>query len=285
MKFHFLIGFGLGFFLLIGGCGDDVTEKASNNSDTLKALPSEDSFKVTDNGLRFVLHQNKSGPTPGKGDVVRMDMLVRTKDRHLMNTFVGEKDYYMVVKNPTFKGDIVEILPDLSKGDSVTTKTLASYLYQGRVPPQIGRTDTVYTHFKIQGFFNEKKQLLGYINRKGHNIDTMENGLYRTFFEKGRGNPINNGDSVIMEFTGKLLDGTVFNTTTNKPEPMMFTYGEKDLLEGLKKGIKGLKPGAHIKLFMISDFGYGKEGARPLIVPYSPLVYDIKIVKVMEPPV
>jgi len=282
LQFH--TGFSMLLIALLSGCGQDTEPDKQQTPDSVSTLPAMDSFRVTPNGLRYVHHEDKSGPHPQKGDIVRMDMLLRTADRHLMNTFVGEKNYFMTVKEPAFKGDIVEILPQLSEGDSVTAKTLATYLYQGRVPPQIGQYDTVYTHIKILGFFNEREALLNHITRQGHRVDTLQTGLYRTFFQRGQGKAIAKGDSVVMQYTGSLLNGTVFNTSRNKAKPLAFTYGKKDLLKGLSMGLKGLKPGAHVKLFMTSDYGYGKGGARPIIVPFSPLIYDIKVMKVMSKP-
>lgn len=282
-----LPGITLGFLLIVflfTACDINNGGESNGKTDSLNSLPSEGALKKTDNGLAYIIHESHEGPTPEKEDVVKMDMLIETKQRDLMNTFVGDKNYFMTVKEPAFRGDVVEILPRLSEGDSVTVKTLASYLYQGRVPPQIDRYDTVYTHFKIQDFFNEVEELQAHIQKQGHRVDTLEKGLYRTFFKKGQGNSISDGDSVIMEFTGQLLSGQVFNTSANKSEPLVFTYGKKDLIKGLEIGLKGLKPGAHIKVFMISDYGYGNEGAQPHILPYSPLIYDIKVLRVMQQP-
>ena len=271
-------------FILITGCGDKQKgENGTTGNDTL-ALPAMDSFRTTGKGLKYIIHVNKPGPSIKVGDVIRMDMLIRTKERHLMNTFVQEKDYYEEVKEPSFPGDIAELYPLLSEGDSVTTKILASKLYKGRVPMQIDYYDTVYTHIKVKGFFNEKKQLLSYIREKGHAVDTLEDGLYRTFFKQGYGNAIAEGDSVVIHLTGHLLDGSLFQQT-DKNNPMAFTYGKKNLLEGLKKGLNSLKEGAEVKLFMTSDYGYGDAGARPHILPFSPLIYEINIIEVIEKPV
>ncbi len=269
---------------LFPACHFNNDTESNGKADSVNSFPSDDALKKTANGLSYIIHEKHEGPSPENGEVVKMDMLIQTRERDLMNTFVGDKNYFMVVKEPAFRGDIVEILPSLSEGDSVTAKTLASYLYQGRVPPQIGRYDTVYTHFKILGFFNEEEELQKYIQKKGHEVDTLEKGLYRAFFENGQGDSISEGDSVVMEFTGRLLSGKVFNTSANKSEPLAFTYGQKDLIKGLEMGVKGLKPGAHVKIFMTSEYGYGKEGARPHILPYSPLIYDIKVLKVMQTP-
>ncbi len=50
------------------------------------------------------------------------------------------------------------------------------------------------------------------------------------------------GDTVLVEFTGKLVDGTVFDTTINK-EPLEFTLGESKMITGFKEAVVGMHPG------------------------------------------
>jgi FKBP-type peptidyl-prolyl cis-trans isomerase len=268
-------------FSFLFSCGNPDAEKKDEErteSDTtgLAALP----FQETPNGLKYHFHSRHDGPSPDSGDVVRLEILLETPDRDLMNTFVKPEDYYEQVKPPAFKGDMVEILPKVSKGDSLTLRMPASQLYKGRVPPQIGYYDTVFTRLKVINFFNEKEELLAYIADKNYEVDTLQQGLYQTTMEKGTGNRIGKGDSVVLDLVGYLMDGQPFQRT-REDEPMTFTYGEKDLLKGLKIGLKGLKPDAHVRLFMTSDYGYGEKGARPYIIPFSPLIYDLKVKKVI----
>lgn len=241
------------------------------------------SFQETPNGLKYHFHSSHDGPSPDSGDVVRLEILLETPARDLMNTFVKPEDYYEEVKPPAFKGDMVEILPEVSKGDSLTLRMPAAQLYKGRVPPQIGYYDTVFTRLKVLHFFNENEELLNYIADKNYKVDTLEKGLYQATMEKGTGHRIGKGDSVVLDLVGYLMDGQPFQRTRDG-KPMTFNYGEKDLLKGLKIGLKGLKPGAHVRLFMTSDYGYGEKGARPYIIPFSPLIYDLKVKKVIPPP-
>lgn len=266
------------------GCDQSQPEgdqKKANKTvnDGLTALP----FKETPNGLQYHFHERHEGPRPDSGDVVRMEILLKTPERDLINTFIKSEDYYEQVKPPKFKGDMVEILPRVSKGDSLTLRMPAAQLYKGRVPPSIGYYDTVYTRVKVINFFNENTELLNYIADKNYQVDTLQKGLYRSMIEEGRGQGIGKGDSVVLDLLGYLMDGQPFQRTSDD-QPMTFTYGEKDLLKGLKIGLKGLRPGAHVRLFMTSDYGYGQKGARPYIIPFSSLIYDIRVKKVISNP-
>ena len=251
----------------------------SSEKQGLEPLP----FKTTPNGLQYHFHKKHDGPSPDSGDVVRLEILLETPDRDLINTFIKPEDYYEEVQPPAFKGDMAEILPKVSKGDSLTLRMPASQLYRGRVPPRIGYYDTVYTRVKVINFFNENKELIGYIARKNYQVDTLRKGLYRSRMASGTGNAIGEGDSVVLDLVGYLMDGQPFQRTTDD-NPMTFTYGQKDLIKGLKLGLKGLRPGAHVRLFMTSDYGYGKKGARPYIIPFSSLIYDLKVRKVISQP-
>lgn len=269
------------FLLLIGitacrGAGTNEDKEAEK----AKSSGNPPSFKETANGLGYHFHTKNQGETPDSGDVVRLDILLETPERDLMNTFVKDENYYEEVKPPGFKGDMVEILPRVHEGDSLTLQMPASQLYKGRVPPQIDYYDTVYTHVKVLNFFNEKEELLTYIADREYRVDTLSDGLYRTIMDKGVGPGIDKGDSVVLDLTGYLMDGQPFQRTSPE-DPMAFTYGEKDLIDGLKKGLNGLPEGSHIRLFMTSDYGYGKAGARPYIIPYASLIYDIKVKQVI----
>lgn len=267
--------------LFCSACQQDSSSDAGGNtsadSSGLKPL----SFQETENGLQYHFHTQQEGPTPDSGDVVRLDILLETPNRDLMNTFVKKENYYEQVKPPSFKGDMVEILPQVSRGDSLTLRMPAPQLYKGRVPPQIDYYDTVYTRVKVLNFFSEKEELLTYIKDRDYVVDTLKNGLYRTVMEHGAGPRIRTGDSVVLDLVGYLMDGQPFQRTS-ADEPMTFTYGEKDLIKGLQIGLNSLAEGTHIRLFMTSDFGYGKKGARPYIIPYSSLIYDIKVKQVIK---
>lgn len=283
MKWFFHLCFFAGSLLLMG-CGNDGSEESDQGkADTMQRHSGLD-YDTTERGLLYKKYTDLNGPTPEKGDVVRTDILVRTKDRHLMNTFVDDKNYFFEVEPPQFKGDVAELLPRLTEGDSVIAKSEAQYVYRGRVPPQIGRYDTVYTTLKIREFFNEKTALLEYIDAVDGRVDTIEEGLYVNFVEKGNGPRIKEGDSVVMKLKGHLLDGTVFRNTREEKRDYGFVYGKQNLLPGIDSVVRISREGTQAKVFMVSEYGYGHGGARPLILPFSPLIYNLKVVEVIKQP-
>ena len=96
-----------------------------------------------------------------------------------------------------------------------------------------------------------------------------------------------------IDYTGRLLDGTIFDSSREadareagkyderRPyEPMTYKVGAQPLIKGWDEGVKGMPEGTELTLIMPSKLAYGERGAGMDILPYSPLVFDITIVSV-----
>jgi len=67
---------------------------------------------------------------------------------------------------------------------------------------------------------------------------------------------VKEGDTIVIEYTGRLEDGTVFDSTSGK-NPLEFTVGEGEVVAGLEKGVIGMAPGETKKIVIASEEGYG----------------------------
>lgn len=77
---------------------------------------------------------------------------------------------------------------------------------------------------------------------------------------------VKEGDTIVIEYTGKLEDGTVFDSTDGK-NPLEFTVGEGEVIPGLEKGVIGMSPGESKTIVIPAEEGYGprlKERVREL---------------------
>lgn len=104
-------------------------------------------------------------------------------------------------------------------------------------------------------------------------------GLYVIVNKKGTGAKVAMGREVSMHYTGRLLDGTTFDSSVGK-EPLTYTVGRMGLIRGWEEGVMGQPEGTQLQIIMPSALGYGSKGAGQMIPPYSPLVFDIEIVSV-----
>lgn len=88
------------------------------------------------------------------------------------------------------------------------------------------------------------------------------------------------GDSVTVLYTGKLTDGTVFDSTDKHGgQPFTFTVGQ-GVIEGWSQGLLGAKAGEKRTLTIPSDLGYGAQGYPGVIPPNATLIFDIEVVSI-----
>ena len=137
---------------------------------------------------------------------------------------------------------------------------------------------------------NEPATLAKYIADNNITVKPTKSGLYIIVNKKGNGPKVAAGKKVTVNYTGRLLDGTLFDTSREadakeankadkgrKYEPMSYTVGAQPMIKGWEEGIMGQTVGSDITLVMPSELAYGGRGAGKDIMPYSPLVFNITI--------
>lgn len=84
------------------------------------------------------------------------------------------------------------------------------------------------------------------------------------------------GDKISVHYKGTLLDGTVFDESTNRG-PFQFTLGVGQVIKGWDQGCAGMCIGEKRKLVIPSDLAYGKRGAGGVIKPDATLVFEVEL--------
>ena len=85
-------------------------------------------------------------------------------------------------------------------------------------------------------------------------------------------------DSVTVHYTGKLIDGTVFDSSVERGAPA--TFGVSQVIPGWVEALQMMKAGSKWRLFIPSQLAYGPNGAGPVIGPDSTLIFDVELIKV-----
>lgn len=115
---------------------------------------------------------------------------------------------------------------------------------------------------------------------KANNPDVKEtaSGLQYIVVKEGEGAQPTAEDEVTVHYTGKLTDGTVFDSSVNRGEPATFPLNR--VIPGWTEGVQLMKEGAKYTFFIPSDLAYGPQGIPNVIPPHSTLVFEVELIKV-----
>ena len=100
----------------------------------------------------------------------------------------------------------------------------------------------------------------------------------------GSGEEAQVGMAVSVHYTGRLEDGTVFDSSIPRGEPFSFTLGQGRVIKGWERGILGMLVGETRVLTIPSELGYGANGAGELIPPDATLIFEVELLDVNWPP-
>lgn len=110
---------------------------------------------------------------------------------------------------------------------------------------------------------------------------TTDYGLHYETATVGTGKKPKVGDYLALNFKGKLLDGTVFQSS-EQGEPFVFQVGYRQVIRGLDLGIREFPVGSKGNLYIPPNLGYGKRGAGQEVPPNASLVFEVDLVKIMS---
>ncbi len=109
-------------------------------------------------------------------------------------------------------------------------------------------------------------------------------GVKITITKEGTGDAAKTGDTVDMNYTGKLADGTVFDSNVdpkfNHVQPFTFTIGAGQVIKGWDVGVAGMKVGEKRTLEINPDYAYGASGIGGVIPPNATLTFDVELLKI-----
>jgi FKBP-type peptidyl-prolyl cis-trans isomerase len=116
-------------------------------------------------------------------------------------------------------------------------------------------------------------------NMIGNNTEEVGNGDLAQAVAKS-------GDTVAMNYTGRLEDGTVFDSNVdpkfNHPEPFIFVLGAGQVIPGWDKGIEGMKTGEKKTLTIPPEDAYGANGIPGVIPPNSTLIFEVELLAIKK---
>jgi FKBP-type peptidyl-prolyl cis-trans isomerase FkpA len=263
------------------------------------------SFEKKDSGLEYrFIEQNEKAPKARWGDILQVKMMYKTSnDSVLFNSDAISDSFRIILKKPNWKGALEEGLVMMHIGDSAEFKVDAQLFYDKtlkKVRPDFIPIGSVITFFvrleKITLLADYEKELtkakkkLGdeetekinaYVVANNITVPKLISGAYYIETLKGKGRQANSGNVVEIRYTGKFLDGKVFDSNINKPKPWSFKIGSDEAIDGISEALQRMHVGGKATAIIPSTSAYGERGYGP-VPPYTPLVFDIELVKVIR---
>ena len=116
-------------------------------------------------------------------------------------------------------------------------------------------------------------------NKKREGVVTLPSGLQYEIINAGLGKKPTAADRVQCHYEGTLIDGTVFDSSIKRGQPAVF--GVSQVIAGWVEALQLMGEGSKWRLYIPYDLAYGANGAGEMIPPYSALIFDGELIKVL----
>jgi FKBP-type peptidyl-prolyl cis-trans isomerase FkpA len=273
-------------------------------------------YQQTESGLTYKFHRDNEGVQAKPGDYINVEIAYYTsKDSSLFDSRVTGQPMIMSLSEPLYPGDILEGFAMMSEGDSATFLVVADSFFMKNIgmetPDFIEKGSKIRFEVRLNNVKDlaaiqqeqeekmaeskkaEQSILENYLRDNNIAQAPTPSGLIFVEEKKGTGKKAENGKTVKVHYVGRLLDGTVFDTSredvakangTYNPqrpyEAFEFTLGQGMVIRGWDEGISYMNVGGKAKLVIPSELAYGSQGAGGLIPPNSTLVFEVELIDV-----
>ncbi len=272
--------------LFTGGCNSQKFEK------------SEDGYEY-----RYVIKTD--GAKPENGSVVSYNLEYKTEKDSLIfdsKKLGGPVEIPCQIEQWNKMGPLYKALLSAGQGDSlilkIPTKNLFEESFGMNVPKELENSKEIMLYIGVskvmtEGEYKELQDqraeeqvqkdaelIEKYLADSGIVAQSTPSGLRYVIIEEGTGQQAQPGDTVTVQYTGYLMDGTKFDSSYDRNKPFVFNLGRGMVIPGWDEGIALLKEGGKAILFIPSRLAYGDRGAGRVIPPNSVLKFEVELIKV-----
>lgn len=285
-------------------------------------------------GMEYEFVKDVDGQKSEAGDFIALNIVYKDEKDSILGSTL-EMGVPFVLRKDSLWGSLnsfEDCFNLMDKGDSAIFKIPAKTLFKNQLPPDINGESIITILAGLDDILSEeqymqksgewqaaqrKKQMeiarknilessKELIDEQGVTIDkyladnnleaeTTESGIRYIISEKGEGTTPKSGDRVSVNYTGKLLDGTVFDTSIEsvakeagvyqqgRPyQPLTFQLGIGQVILGWDEGIGLLNAGSKATIFIPSPLAYGERGSGEKIKPNSILIFDVELLELVQ---
>lgn len=181
--------------------------------------------------------------------------------------------------NHTVFGKVVEgqdVVDEISQGDIMEKVEII------RVGEEAEKWNSIEAFRKFTGerearIEKQKKEQEEALKKLTEGFEKTDSGLYYKILQKGNGAKAQKGKTVSVHYKGMLTDGTEFDSSYKRNEPIQFTLGVGQVISGWDEGIGLLAVGDKARFVIPHQLAYGERGAAGVIPPKATLVFDVEL--------
>ena len=259
-----------------------VATKCNDKANTDKAADESGSTLgdtiTTDSGLKYVIWKKGDGEKAEAGDNVSVNYDGRLLDgSEFDSSYKRGKPFSF----PLGAGRVIkgwdEGIAYLNVGDSATLIIPSELGYGSMDRPNIPANSTLVFHVELEDVKKVVKPEP--YDVAGKDTTYTGTGLKYIKLNETDGKAVTAGATVAVHYTGYLLDGTIFDSSISRGEPISFPIGQGRVIKGWDEGIAYLKVGEKARLIIPSELGYGSRAMGP-IPANATLIFDVELVDV-----
>lgn len=270
-------------------------------------------YEINENGLNYQFYTQNEGDAPMIGDIIEVVFGCTVNDT---NSIIPTMPNMFKLEEPLFPGDFFEGLAMMHKGDSASfivniDSTFTTFFGQPSLPEEFNSTDVMRFDVKVNDFYPESEykarmaqkareaaaeriesmkanhpdetaaaaqELQDYLTAQGITAEPTESGLVYVMTEEGNGEKPADGQMVKVHYTGKLLNGTVFDSSVERGEPIQIPIGVGQVIPGWDEGIMLMSKGEKGVLYIPYYLAYGDRAAGPDITAFSNLIFEVELI-------
>ena len=133
---------------------------------------------------------------------------------------------------------------------------------------------------RAQKIAEAKAKMDAELDKLAAGFKKTESGLRYQILQKGTGAQAEKGKQISVHYKGQLTDGTVFDSSYQRKQPIDFTVGIGQVIKGWDEGLQLLQVGDKARLVIPSQLAYGSQGAGGVIPPNATLIFDVELMAV-----
>ena len=261
-------------------------------------------YKKTKSDIYYKLHTvGEENYKAQVGDYITVDISYKRIDDSLF--FSGRRKFQ--ITPPSYKGSVDECFTLLAKQEKATFILSADSFFIRTLDAQLPKFISPSSDMKIvvevldvqtkNEYEKEKEAFLNWINDFGNyekvilkqfieeeklDLKPTNSGLLYLVIEEGEGKRVEKGDTILVHYEGKFLNGKFFDSTKKRDDPFQFVYGQKwQVIEGLEEAIGMMKEGERALFILPSDMAFGERGSSTgIIPPFTSVIFEVELLSV-----